>query len=96
MRIIKNIFGRIWALWALVIFLITFLIVFLPSMLAYLMDEPRGQKYFIAVSKLWMNAWLLLVGCPVKVMGKENFKRGTAYIVVFNHNALLDVPLSSP
>ena len=65
-------------------------------MLSHLMEDPKGQKYFIAVSKIWMNVWLFLVGCPVKVSGKENFKPGTAYIVVFNHNALLDVPLSAP
>ena len=91
-----NIFGRIWALWGLVTFLITFLIIFLPSMLSHLMEETKGQKYFIAVSKIWMNVWLFLIGCPVKVTGTENFNQGTAYIVVFNHNALLDVPLSAP
>ena len=60
------------------------------------MNETKGQKYFIAVSRIWMNVWLFLIGCPVKVSGKENFKPGIAYIVVFNHNALLDVPLSAP
>jgi 1-acyl-sn-glycerol-3-phosphate acyltransferase len=96
MGIVKNISGRIWALWGLITFLITFLIIFIPSMLSHLMDDPKGQKYFIAVSKIWMNIWLFLIGCPVKVSGKENFKPGEAYIVVFNHNALLDVPLSAP
>lgn len=96
MKIATNIFGRIWAFWGLVTFLVTFLIIFIPAMLSHLMEEPRGQKYFIAVSKLWMNVWLFLVGCPVKVSGKENFKQGKVYVVVFNHNALLDVPLSSP
>ena len=91
-----NIFGRIWALWGLVTFLTTFLIIFIPAMLSHLMKEPVGQKYFIAVSKIWMNVWLFLIGCPVKVSGKENFKPDEAYIVVFNHNALLDVPLSAP
>ena len=91
-----SIFGRIWALWGMITFLITFLIIFLPSMLSYTMEETKGQKYFIALSKGWMNVWLFLIGCPVKVSGKENFKPGIAYIVVFNHNALLDVPLSSP
>jgi 1-acyl-sn-glycerol-3-phosphate acyltransferase len=90
------IFGRIWALWGLVTFLLTFSIIFLPSMLSHLMEEVKGQKYFIAVSKIWMNVWLFLIGCPVTVTGKENFKDGEAYIVVFNHNALLDVPLSAP
>ena len=65
-------------------------------MLAHLFKDPGGQKYFIAVSKIWMNVWLFLVGCPVKVSGTNNFKKNTAYIVVFNHNALLDVPLSAP
>ena len=65
-------------------------------MAAHLMKNPRGQKFFIGISKFWMDIWLFLIGCPVKVTGKENFKPGKAYIVVFNHNALLDVPLSAP
>lgn len=93
---VKDVFGRIWALWGLVTFLSTFLIIFIPSMFAHLMPDPRGQRYFIAVSKIWMNVWLFLIGCPVKVTGKENFKPGEAYVVVFNHNAYLDVPLSAP
>lgn len=43
-----------------------------------------------------MNCWLFLVGCPVKVFGKENFAAGSSYVIVFNHNAFLDVPLSAP
>jgi 1-acyl-sn-glycerol-3-phosphate acyltransferase len=93
---IKNIFGRIWAFWGLITFAITFLIIFLPSMVSYLIKEPAGQRYFIIISRIWMNAWLFLIGCPVRVSGKENFKPGVAYIVVFNHNAFLDVPLSAP
>ena len=96
MRIVKNIFGRIWALWALITFIVSFLIILLPSMLAHLMKDLKGQRYFITVSRIWMNVWLFLVGCPVKVHGKENFKNNTSYVVVFNHNAFLDVPLSAP
>jgi 1-acyl-sn-glycerol-3-phosphate acyltransferase len=65
-------------------------------MLSYLMPEKKGQEYFITVSKWWMTAWLHLVGCPVTIFGKENFKQGENYVVVFNHNALLDAPLSAP
>lgn len=93
----KNIFGRIWAAWGMVSFIITFLIIIGPSMCAYLYkDEKKGQAYFIAVSKMWMDFWLFLVGCSVKVTGQENFKKGENYVVVYNHNALLDVPLSAP
>lgn len=96
MKTVTNIFGRIWAFWGLITFLATFLIFFIPAMCSHLIEEPKGQKFFIIVSRLWMNVWLFLVGCPVKVTGTENFKPGKVYVVVFNHNALLDVPLSSP
>lgn len=91
-----DIFARIWALWGLISFVITFLIIFLPSMIAYLIPGVKGQAYFIAVSKIWMNVWLLLIGCPVTISGREYFVKGKTYVVVFNHNALLDVPLSAP
>lgn len=93
---IRDIFARIWAFWGLVSFVLTFLIIFLPSMIAYLIKEPAGQRYFILISRIWMNIWLPLIGCPLKVKGKENFKPNENYVVVFNHNTLLDVPLSAP
>jgi 1-acyl-sn-glycerol-3-phosphate acyltransferase len=94
--LLKNLFARLWALWGLITFVITFLIIFIPSMLSYLMPEPKGQAYFIGVSRVWMTVWLFLAGCRLKVTGRENFREHENYIVVFNHNALLDVPLSAP
>lgn len=96
MKIVKNIFARIWALWGMVSFILSFMVIFLPAMVAYLIPDPKGQAYFIRLSKYWMNVWLFLIACPVKVKGTENFKAGKTYIVVFNHNTLLDVPLSCP
>jgi 1-acyl-sn-glycerol-3-phosphate acyltransferase len=60
------------------------------------MRDPQGQTFFIRVSKVWITVWLYLVGCPLKVKGKENFKKNTAYIVASNHNSMLDVPISCP
>ena len=96
MKLIKDIFGRIWAVWGILSFVITFLIVFIPSMLTYLVPDPKSTALFIRIARLWMNVWLWLVGCPVKIKGRGNFARGETYIVVFNHNSLLDVPLSCP
>lgn len=92
-----NIFARVWAFWGLLSFAITFFIIFIPTMCSYLYkDERKGQDYFIAVSRLWMRCWLTLVGCPLTITGREHFKHGVNYVVVYNHNALLDVPLSAP
>lgn len=94
--IFGNIFGRIWALWGIISFISTFLIIFLPSMLSYLFPQKKGQDYFIGVSKIWISIWLRIIGCPLKVYGLENFKPGETYVIVYNHNALLDAPLSAP
>lgn len=94
--LLTKIFARVWALWGLMTFIITFIIIFLPSMVAYLIPGKKGQVYFIAVSKIWMNVWLRLIGCPVKINGLQHFNPNETYVVVFNHNALLDVPLSAP
>ncbi len=96
MYAIKNILGRIFAVWALISFMLTFLIVFIPSMLCWLIPDPKGQKIFIQIAKLWMNVWLRITGCSVRIKGKSNFKPGETYVVTSNHNSLMDVPLSSP
>lgn len=96
MRIIKNIVGRLLAFWAILSFIITFLIIFIPSQLTWLIPDPKGQDLFIRISRTWMKVWLLMVGCRYQIKGKEHFKKGETYIVTCNHNSLLDVPLSSP
>ena len=76
MKIAKEIFARIWAFWGLVTFIVTFSIIFIPSMFSHFYkDEKKGQDYFIRISKVWMSFWLFLVGCSVKIKGKENFKK---------------------
>ena len=37
-----------------------------------------------------------MIGYPLTVREKNNFKKGENYIVLCNHNALMDVPVSSP
>lgn len=96
MKIVKDIVARILALWAMLTFMLTFLIIFIPSMFCWLIPDPKGQDIFIRISRLWMNIWLPLVGCPFRIKGKEAFKKGKTYVVTCNHNSLMDVPLSSP
>jgi 1-acyl-sn-glycerol-3-phosphate acyltransferase len=93
----KNIFGRIWAVWGALVFVGTMLIFLIPFFLfIYFQKEPKKTQRFISFSRVWMNIFLGLVGCPLKIQGREYFKKGKTYIVVCNHNALIDVPVSSP
>jgi len=96
-NLFKNIFARIWALWALCSFIITFLLIIIPALCSNLYNnEIKGQRLFIKVSRIWMKVWLSLIGCPLRVYGTGNFKSNQQYIVVFNHNSMLDIPLSAP
>jgi 1-acyl-sn-glycerol-3-phosphate acyltransferase len=92
----KSIFGRIWAAWGLICFIITMLLFMIPFIIVYYRDEPRRTHLFIAISRLWMGIYMPLIGCPVSIKGKENFAAGENYIVLCNHNAFIDVPVSSP
>jgi 1-acyl-sn-glycerol-3-phosphate acyltransferase len=96
MNLFKEIAGRIWALWGMISFVVTFLIIFIPSMITYLLPDPRGATIFTNIARLWMRVWLTLVACPLKIKGKNNFVKDIACIVTCNHNSLLDIPLSSP
>lgn len=96
MKTIKNIIGGLLAFWALLSFIITFLIIFIPSMLCWLIPNPLGQKIFIGIARVWMSVWLFITFCGFRIKGRRNFKKGETYVVTCNHNSLLDVPLSSP
>lgn len=93
----KEVFGRIWALWAMLLFTLTMLVFLIPvALFCMTIGEPRRTDRFIRYSRIWMGVFLPGIGCPLFVKGKEHFKKGQPYIVICNHNALMDVPISSP
>lgn len=96
MKFISIIFGRIWAVWGLIVFAITCSIVYIPIMLTKLVAEPKGTAIFRAISKVWMRIYLTLIGCRLVIKGQDNFKKGKTYVVVCNHNSFMDVPLTTP
>ncbi len=96
MRIISNILGRVYFFVGMLFFVATMLVVFIPIWLISLLPEPACSKALHPVFKLWMSFFMPLVGCPVLRRGKEHFKKGENYVVVINHNSLVDIPVSSP
>jgi 1-acyl-sn-glycerol-3-phosphate acyltransferase len=91
-----SIFARVWAFWAALSFVATFFIIFIPTMITYAIPNPKGQYIFIKISRVWMNIWLTLVGCPLSIKGEENVPKGGTYIFTCNHNTLLDPPVTCP
>jgi 1-acyl-sn-glycerol-3-phosphate acyltransferase len=95
MKFFKDILGRIFALWAILWFVITMLIFFIPLWASGLWKEPKRTGIFLRIIRTWMKFYLFVIGLRLLIKGKENFKKGVSYIVVCNHNSLMDVPIST-
>lgn len=96
MSLIKNILGRILALWALIVFGSGLIIVFFPMLFIGLWPEPKRSFMMHGIFRTWMQTFFIFTGVRLKVKGRENFRDGENYIVVYNHNSLMDVPVSVP
>lgn len=96
MSILKNILGRIFAVWGLIIFVITMLPVFFTMWIIGNMQEPHRTVTFRLLCKRWMQVFFFFTGCRLKVTGAEHFAPGENYIVICNHNSFFDVPVTTP
>ena len=96
MKAMRSVFARIWAGWATLVFVSTMLIFLIPFLLfCYFRPEPSKTYRFVAYIRIWMTVFLNLIGCPLTIRGRSNFQKGENYIVLCNHNSLMDVPVSS-
>jgi 1-acyl-sn-glycerol-3-phosphate acyltransferase len=96
MNIAKRVLGHIFFVYALLLFVATMLIVFIPIWLTSLLKEPQRARVLHIIFRIWMGTYLPLAGCPVFRRGKEKFQKGQSYVVVINHNSFVDIPVSSP
>lgn len=87
----NKIFKTIWAVWALIVFVVTFFIVLIPISLTFILKEPHRGNVVHVLHKGWMVTFLTLVGIRLKIKGKEYFKKGESYVITANHKSFLDV-----
>lgn len=96
MKLFKEIFGRIWALYGLLLFVSTMIIADLFYLICYILKEPYKARFHRQISRVWMTIYLYLIASPVKVKGAEHFAKDRNFVVVCNHNSLMDIPLTTP
>lgn len=92
----KRLFGHIYFIYGLLLFLVSMLIVLLPVAWIRTMPEPRRSRFLHRVFRIWMGVFMPLVFCPVRRKGKEHFQGKGPCVVVANHNSLVDIPVTSP
>jgi 1-acyl-sn-glycerol-3-phosphate acyltransferase len=91
-----SILGFLATIWAALMFILTMLVFLLPIWLSGFRPEPARTAALIKIARMWMSVFFFLSGIRLRILGKEKFKPGENYIVVSNHNSLMDVPLTSP
>jgi 1-acyl-sn-glycerol-3-phosphate acyltransferase len=90
------IFPAAWAVWGLLLFISSMFVAFVFYIPCYIIKEPHAGRWHRKVSRVWMTFFLYLIGCPFKIKGVENFQKGKNYVIVCNHNSLIDVPITTP
>jgi 1-acyl-sn-glycerol-3-phosphate acyltransferase len=92
----KLILGRVFALYALLVFVVTML----PALFVMWCGKsflPLGaaEKVVHKVFQNWMRFYLPLIFCPVRVLGAAHVSGTDALVVICNHTSLMDVPALS-
>lgn len=90
------ILGRIFAIWGLIVFVVSMLVIVVPVAFTNGMEEPAGTEKFRRLGKAWIHSFLFFSGCRIKPQGLGSFMPGENYIVIVNHNSLMDIPISTP
>ena len=92
----KFIIGRIIAVWAIIIFASSMFVAVFFMMPCFVMAEPYRARWHRQITQNWMRFFLFFIGCRIKIKGAHHFVKGENYVVVCNHNSLMDVPVSTP
>ena len=92
----KIIIGRILAVWAILLFVSSMFVAVFFLLPCFVFSEPHVAILHRKVTQIWMRFFLFFIGCRIKIKGENNFVKGENYVVVCNHNSLMDVPVSTP
>ena len=96
MKIIKEIFARVWAVWGLIAFVVSMLFSFIFMTPCFFLKDPPRAAWEKNMSKLWM--WLFLTPSLVfrRTTNKKVVQKGKNYVLVCNHNSFMDVFATNP
>ena len=93
----KSILARIYFIYVLLLFFISSIPVWLIAFIGrtFLSDE-KFPAFLHKIFQVWMGIYMPMVFCPVRHYGQDKFEKGENYVVVINHNAYADIPVSAP
>lgn len=94
MDVLKNKLKFFWALWGLVFFAFTLLVVTpLYIMVFLIMEEKKGERVALRISRGWAKSLMVAYLVRIKVHNREVLEPGRSYVMVTNHRSQLDIPV---
>lgn len=91
MKLVSKFFHWIYIIWVGIVFTV-FMIIFLPGIVLPFFFGSRFGVVGYFFLYLWSWVFSQLTFIRYKFYGRENFKKGKAYIYVSNHTSFLDLP----
>jgi 1-acyl-sn-glycerol-3-phosphate acyltransferase len=91
LKILKSVLSLFYKIWVGLVFTV-FMIVLLPGIVLPFFLGQRFGWIGYAFLRLWSWIFSQLTFIRYRFFGKENFKKGQAYIYVSNHTSFLDIP----
>ena len=81
---------RIYSAFAVVVFVVTFLIVLPVYLFADVFDKP---KLGLIINHYWARVYFFLIGMPIEIEKQFSFDKSRNYILCANHFSFLDVAI---
>jgi 1-acyl-sn-glycerol-3-phosphate acyltransferase len=91
LKIIKAILHVLYAFWVFLVFTV-FMLILLPGLTIPFVLGKRFSWIGFVFLKIWSWIFSMLTFIRYEIHGKENFRKGQAYIYVSNHTSFLDLP----
>lgn len=95
MKFLLKPFLLVYSLYAYTLFVSFMLTGFIYTGLLSLLLGRRAHIPAFRYYKLWASSWFTLTGIGMKTEGKENLKKGQAYIITSNHTSNLDLLIAA-
>jgi len=86
-----KVFSKLYTFWVILVFSV-FMILLLPGIMLPFLAGGRFTRIGYFFLKVWSWIFSQLTFIRYEFHGRENFKKGKAYIYVSNHTSFLDIP----
>ncbi len=87
---LMTVLRRLYSIYAILIFVLTFLLVLPVYLYADWFNKPRLG---LIVNHYWARIYFFLVGIPIEIEKEFDFEKGKNYILCSNHFSFLDVAI---